>query len=214
MHFARLQRNKLRCDPARFTIDLWSDRIPREQISVERNRIVPARRAFVLQGNGPIYLVHMPHFGASNLRQQCILNGELLGAGLKAYTEAKRANPGATLVACTLEREGLSTIIKRKFLRCMIYKLTAEGYVVVSLVVGGAADVIKDKPYLRGADYKDQRPQIPTTELLLSRPRLSIEYALLPLRYGTRNAYRSCAPSRSKRPTICKRSDRRTSRRR
>lgn len=142
MHFARLQRNKLRCDPARFTTDLWSNQISREQISVERNRIVPVRRAFILQGNGPICLVHMPHFGASNLRQQCILSGELSGAGLKAYTEAKRADPRATYVACTLEGEGLSTIIKRKSLRCMISKLTAEGYVVVNLVVVGVTDVI------------------------------------------------------------------------
>ncbi|KAH9080388.1 pyridoxal phosphate-dependent transferase [Lactarius deliciosus] len=65
-------------------------------ISVERNRLVPARRAFVLQGNGPISLVHMPYFGASSQRQQCILNGELSGVGLEAYIEAKRADPTAT----------------------------------------------------------------------------------------------------------------------
>ncbi|KAI9464909.1 pyridoxal phosphate-dependent transferase [Lactarius psammicola] len=93
------------------------------KISVESNRLIPARRAFVLQGNGPISLVHMPYFGASSQRQQCILNGELSGVGLKAYTEAKRADPTATYVACTLKGEDLSTIIKRKSLR-------SEGYVV------------------------------------------------------------------------------------
>ncbi len=131
MHFARPQRKKLRCELVRCNGDLWSDLFPREQISVERNRLVPARRAFVLQGNGPISLVHMPYFGASSQRQQCILNGELSGAGLKAYTEAKRADPTATYVACTLKGEDLSTIVKRKSLRCMISKLTAEGYVVM-----------------------------------------------------------------------------------
>ncbi|KAI9459853.1 PLP-dependent transferase [Lactarius psammicola] len=102
------------------------------KISVERNRFIPARRAFVLQGNGPISLVHMPCFGASSQRHQCILNGELLGVGLKAYSEAKRADPTATYVACTLKGEVLSTIIKRKSLRCMISKLTAEGISAVS----------------------------------------------------------------------------------
>jgi hypothetical protein len=114
---------------------LWSDLIPRVQISVERNRPVPARRAFVLQGNGPISLVHMPNFGVSSQRQQCILNGELLGAVLEAYTVAKRADPTATYVACTLKGEDLSTIIKRGSLRCMISKVTVEGYVVVEITL-------------------------------------------------------------------------------
>jgi hypothetical protein len=78
----------------------------------------------------------MPYFGASSLRQQCILNGNLLGVGLNAYTEAKRADPTATYVACTLEAEDLSTIIKRKSLRCRISKLNAKGYVVEHVIVG------------------------------------------------------------------------------
>lgn len=78
----------------------------------------------------------MPYFGSSSLRQQCILNGHLSGVGLKAYTEAKRADPTATYVACTLEAEDLSAIIKRKSLRCRISKLTAKGYVVGHVVVG------------------------------------------------------------------------------
>jgi hypothetical protein len=77
----------------------------------------------------------MPYFGALSLRQQCILNGELSGAVLKAYTEAKWANPTATYVACTVEGEDLSTIIKRKSLRCTISKLTNEGYVVVNIAI-------------------------------------------------------------------------------
>ncbi|KAH9019814.1 pyridoxal phosphate-dependent transferase [Lactarius pseudohatsudake] len=100
-------------------------------ISVERNRFVPAsaRRAFILQGSDPINLVHMPYFGAASQRQQCILNGELSGVGFKAYTEAKRADPTATYVACTLRGEDLSTIVKRKSLKCTISKLTAEGQI-------------------------------------------------------------------------------------
>jgi hypothetical protein len=141
MHFARLRRKKLRCDPVRFEVDLWSDLIPREQISVERNQLVPARRAFVMQGNGPVSLVHMPYIGASSQRQQCILNGELSGVGLKAYAEAKRADPTATYVACTLKGEDLSTIIRRKSLKCMICKLTPKGYVVVR-VAAGDSDMI------------------------------------------------------------------------
>jgi hypothetical protein len=107
------------------------DLIPGEQISVGRNQLVPARRAFVLQGNGPVSLVHMPYIGASSQRQQCILNGELSGVGLKAYAEAKRADPTATYVACTLKGEDLPTIIRRKSLKCLICKLTPKGYVVV-----------------------------------------------------------------------------------
>ena len=80
----------------------------------------------------------MPFFGASTQRQQCILNGELSGVGLKTYAEAKRADPTATYVACTLNGEDLPTIIRRKSLRCMICKLTAEGYVVVQIT---AADI-------------------------------------------------------------------------
>lgn len=141
MHFARLQRKKLRCEPVSYKGELWSDLIPCEQISIECNQLVPARRAFVLQGNGPVSLVHMPYLGASSQRQQCILNGELLGVGLEAYAEAKRADPTATYVACTLKGEDLSTIIRRKSLKCMICKLTAKGYVVVQ-VAAGDTDVI------------------------------------------------------------------------
>ncbi|KAH9047668.1 pyridoxal phosphate-dependent transferase [Lactarius hengduanensis] len=112
----------------------------------KRNRLVPARRAFVLQGNGPISLVHMPYFGASSQRQQCILNGELSGVGLKAYIEAKRADPTATYVACTLKGEDLSTIIKRKFFRCMISKLTAEGISAVSEGQITKISVLKYRP--------------------------------------------------------------------
>ena len=132
----RLQRKKLRCDPVRCKCDLESDLIPPKQVSVERNQLVPVRRAFVLQGNGPVSLVHMPYFGASSQRQQCILNGELSGVGLKAYAKAKIADPTATYVACTLKGEDLSTIIRRKSLRCMICKLTAEGYVAVQIAAG------------------------------------------------------------------------------
>lgn len=78
----------------------------------------------------------MPYIGASSQRQQCILNGELSGFGLKAYTEAKRADPTATFVACTLKGEDLSAIIRRRSLECMICKLTAKGYVIVQVVTG------------------------------------------------------------------------------
>ena len=101
---------------------------PNEQVSIGRNRSVSALRAFVLQGNGPVYLVHMPCFGTNSQRRQCILSGELPDAGLKAYLEAKRADPISTYLACTLEEEELSTIMRRKSLRCSISKLTADGY--------------------------------------------------------------------------------------
>lgn len=209
MHFSRLRRKKLRCDPVHCKGDLKSDLIPREQISVERNQLVPARRAFVLQGNGPVSLVHMPYIGASSQRQQCILNGELSCVGLKAYAEAKRADPTATFVACTLKGEDLSTIIRRRSLKCMICKLTAKGYVIVQ-VAAGETDVIdlQAKRCVGGTDYRDHRPQIPATYFSLSRPSLSIKYALLPLRYNTRNAHRSRSPSGSKCSAFCRRSNR------
>jgi hypothetical protein len=95
---------------------------------VARNRSVPARRAFVLQGGGPVNLVHMPCFGTTSQRRQCILSGELSDAGLKAYLEAKKADPTSIYLACTLKGEEVSTIIKRKSFRCLISKLTASGY--------------------------------------------------------------------------------------
>ena len=91
-----------------------------------------ALRAFVLQGNGPINLVHMPCFGIATQREQCILTGELSDADLKAYIEAKRVDPTATFVACTSEGEKLSTIIERKSLKCLISKLTTDGYPLCS----------------------------------------------------------------------------------
>jgi hypothetical protein len=91
-----------------------------------------ALRAFVLQGNGPINLVHMPCFGIATQREQCILTGELSDADLKAYIEAKRVDPTATFVACTSEAEKLSTIIQRKSLKCLISKLTTDGYPLYS----------------------------------------------------------------------------------
>ncbi|KAF8265644.1 pyridoxal phosphate-dependent transferase [Lactarius quietus] len=117
------------------------------KISAERNRPVPARRAFVLQGNGQtISFVHMPYFGASSLRQQCILKGELSGAGLKAYTEAKRAKPIATYVACTLDEEDISIIIKRKSLRCMISELASQGISPISEGQITKISVLKYRP--------------------------------------------------------------------
>jgi hypothetical protein len=99
-----------------------------EQVSVALNRSRSALRAFVLQGSGPVSLVHMPCFGTASQRQQCILNGELSDDGLEAYLEAKRADPTSTYLVCTLEREELSTIIRRKSFRCLISKLTSDGY--------------------------------------------------------------------------------------
>ncbi|KAI0270023.1 pyridoxal phosphate-dependent transferase [Gloeopeniophorella convolvens] len=97
------------------------------KISLKRNKSVPALRAFVLQGNGPISLVHMPCFSTMSQRRQCILNGELSGTDLMAYLEAKREDPTATYVACAVEGEELSAIIQRKSFSCLISKLTAAG---------------------------------------------------------------------------------------
>jgi hypothetical protein len=94
---------------------------------VARNKSVRALRAFVLQGTSPVSLVHMPCFSTGTHRVQCILSGELSDTGLKAYIEAKRADPTATYVASTLKREKLSTIIRRKSFGCLISKLTADG---------------------------------------------------------------------------------------
>ncbi|KAI9508875.1 PLP-dependent transferase [Russula earlei] len=83
------------------------------EVSVARNRSKPALRTFVLQGSGP--------------RRQCILSGELTDAGLRVYLEAKTADPTSTYLACTLDREDISTIVRRKSFRCLISKLTADG---------------------------------------------------------------------------------------
>ena len=104
------------------------DSIPHEQISVACNKSLSALRAFVLQGSGPVSLVHMACFGTASQRRQCILKGELSDAGLKAYTDAKRADPTSTYLACTSEREELSTIIGRETFKCMISKVTSDGY--------------------------------------------------------------------------------------
>lgn len=92
-----------------------------------RNRSLSALRAFVLQGSGPVSLVHMPCFGTASQRRQCILNGELSDAGLEAYLGAKRADPTSIYLACTVEREELSTIIQHKTFKCSISKLTSDG---------------------------------------------------------------------------------------
>jgi hypothetical protein len=63
-----------------------------EQVSVARNRSMSVVRTFVLQGSGPVSLVHMPCFGTASQRRQFILNGELSDADFKAYLEAKRAD--------------------------------------------------------------------------------------------------------------------------
>jgi hypothetical protein len=49
-------------------------------------------------------------------------------AGLKAYLDAKRADPTYTYLVCALEREEPSTIIWRETFKCMISKLTSDGY--------------------------------------------------------------------------------------
>jgi hypothetical protein len=104
------------------------DSIPHEQVSVASNKSLSALRAFVLQGSAPVSLVHMACFGTASQRQQCILKGELLDAGLRAYLDAKRADSTSTYLVCTLEREGLSTIIRRESFKGMILKLTSGGY--------------------------------------------------------------------------------------
>src|SRR6266566_2510848 len=102
------------------------DSISHEQVSVARNKSLSALRVFVLQGSGPVSLVHMACFGTASQRRQCILKGELSDAGLKAYLDAKRADPTCTYLVCTLEREELSTIILRETFKCMISKLTGD----------------------------------------------------------------------------------------
>ncbi len=111
------------------------DSISHEQVSVARNKSLSALRVFVLQGSGPVSLVHMACFGTASQRRQCILKGELSDAGLKAYLDAKRADPTCTYLVCTLEREELSTIIRRETFRCMISKLTSGGYIFYYLPV-------------------------------------------------------------------------------
>ena len=102
-----------------------------------------ALRAFVLQGNGPISLVHMPCFGIATQREQCILTGELSDADLKAYIEAKRVDPTATYVACTSEAEKLSTIIQRKSFICSIFKLATDGYLLYPRTTMSPTDDIR-----------------------------------------------------------------------
>jgi hypothetical protein len=109
-------------------ISFGFDSIPHEQVSVARNRSLSALRAFVLQGSGPVSLVHMACFGTASQRRQCILKGELSDASLKAYLDAKRAGPTSTYLVCTLEREELSAIIRRENFKCIILKLTSDGY--------------------------------------------------------------------------------------
>ena len=110
------------------TIFSGFDSIPHEQVSVARNKSLSVLRAFVLQGSGPVSLIHMACFGTASLRRQCILKGELSDSGLKAYLDTKRADPTSTYLACTLEREELSTIILRKTFKCIISKLTSDWY--------------------------------------------------------------------------------------
>jgi hypothetical protein len=107
------------------------DSIPHEQVSVARNKSLSALRAFVLQGSGPVSLVHMACFGTASQRRQCILKGELSDAGLKAYLDAKRTDPTSTYLVCTLKREELSTIIRRETFKCMIAKLTSGRYLFI-----------------------------------------------------------------------------------
>jgi hypothetical protein len=107
------------------------DSIPHEQVSVARNKSMSALRTFVLQGSGPVSLVHMACFGTASQRRQCILKGELSDAGLKAYLNAKRADPTSMYLVRTLEREELSTIIRRGTFKCMVSKLTSGGYLFI-----------------------------------------------------------------------------------
>lgn len=102
------------------------------KVSVASNKSLSALRAFVLQGSAPVSLVHMACFGTASQRQQCILKGELLDAGLRAYLDAKRADSTSTYLVCTLEREGLSTIIRRESFKGMILKLTSGGVSAVA----------------------------------------------------------------------------------
>src|ERR1700733_13655722 len=120
-------RRKLRYDIICAAIFFGIDSCPHEQVSLARNKSLSALRAFVLQGSGPVSLVHMACFGMASQRRRCILKGELSDAGLKAYLDAKRADPTSTYLACTLEREELSTIIRRETFKCMISKLTSDG---------------------------------------------------------------------------------------
>jgi hypothetical protein len=95
---------------------------------VAHNKSLSGLRAFVLQGSGPVSLVHMACFGTASQRRQCILEGKLSDAGLKAYLHAKRTDPTSTYLVSTLEREELSAIIRRETFKCMISKLTSDGY--------------------------------------------------------------------------------------
>ncbi|KAH9983311.1 pyridoxal phosphate-dependent transferase [Russula compacta] len=116
------------------------------KVSVARNRSVPAQRAFILQGSGPVSLVHMPCFGTTSQRRQCILRGELSDADLRVYLEVKRADPTSAYLACTLKGEELSTMIQRKSLRCSISKLTANGMSTIVEAEVTNISVIRDLP--------------------------------------------------------------------
>ncbi|KAK6499882.1 hypothetical protein TWF481_010239 [Arthrobotrys musiformis] len=61
--------------------------------AVARNTFSPDLHGFVMQGDSPLYLVHLPMFNMKNHRYQLIMTGDLPPDVMEKYKSDKAANP-------------------------------------------------------------------------------------------------------------------------
>ncbi|KAF3936110.1 hypothetical protein ABW20_dc0110203 [Dactylellina cionopaga] len=65
------------------------------EYALARNTISPDLHGFVMQGDSPIYFVHLPMFNMKNHRYQLIITGEIPDDVMEKYKADKAANPDA-----------------------------------------------------------------------------------------------------------------------
>ncbi|KAH8099827.1 pyridoxal phosphate-dependent transferase [Cristinia sonorae] len=97
------------------------------EISLYRNTVTPDFHAFVMQGIGKVFLVHLAMFNMENHRSQLIMTGSLDPLLLRAYIRAKSSNPNATFLLVNRERATLDELTNAPFFNVQVEQFNPNG---------------------------------------------------------------------------------------
>ncbi|KAK6531098.1 hypothetical protein TWF281_007923 [Arthrobotrys megalospora] len=92
------------------------------EYAVARNTTSPDLHGFVMQGDCPVHLVHLPMFNMKNHRYQLIITGDLPSDILEKYKTDKAANPDAFYLLGNQNKETLSDLLSAKEFDAVIDK--------------------------------------------------------------------------------------------
>ncbi|EGX53563.1 hypothetical protein AOL_s00006g429 [Orbilia oligospora ATCC 24927] len=92
------------------------------QYAIARNTTSPDFHGFVMQGDSPLHLVHLPMFNMKNHRYQLIITGDLPADIFEIYKSDKAANPRAVYLLGNKNADILEELVKATEFEAVIDK--------------------------------------------------------------------------------------------